>query len=88
MPDSQVMKLDAWRPAPVAKTAAYELRLWMLEHDVSVKVLAGEMRTAESIVTGWRTGKHKPNRPRAVRLEELTSGRVTAASWDETKEAT
>lgn len=77
------MKSDgARRFEPVARDAHFELRLWMLEHDVSVKVLACEVGANETIVTGWRTGRHKPSRGRAVRLEAITDGRVSAASWD------
>lgn len=76
------------RFAPRHRDAAMLLRIWMIEHGVSNKDLSGALGCHEMNVTLWRTGKRKPGRLYAVKLEELTGGRVTAASWDETKEAT
>jgi hypothetical protein len=76
------------RFTPVARDAAFLLRLWMLEHDVSVKVLASALSVHEVRVTSWRTGRNKPDRANAVRLDALTGGLVPAVAWDEPKEAT
>jgi predicted transcriptional regulator len=68
---------------PVVHDASYALRRWMLDHDVSVKRLAAEIGVNEVIISSWRTGKHKPGRTRALKLERLTGGSVAAELWDE-----
>ncbi len=67
------------------RDAAYELACWMYEYRLSGKELAKMLGCSTMAVSRWRSRYTKPKRWLAVKLEELTGGRVTAASWDETK---
>jgi hypothetical protein len=75
------MTSEACRFTPRTRDAAFNLVLWMVEFDVSVKLLAAELGCHPVMVTRWRTGQTKPGRVYALKLEELTSGRVSAVSW-------
>ncbi len=61
--------------------AARTLRIWMAERSLCVKILAAEINICPTIVSKWRSGKNKPSLRAAIKLDEISGGRVPASAW-------
>ncbi len=59
-----------------------ELSIWMLETGLSVKEFAAKVGCEPTQISRIRHGKARPSRSNAVRIEELTGGRVASSAWD------
>lgn len=63
------------------RTASHELSVWMAEQRLSNKETAAKLDCLDNYLSRIRTGRARPGRDLAVKIEELTAGRVAAKAW-------
>lgn len=63
--------------------AAAAIREWREAHGLSQTVCAKRIGVAQSAWNQWESGKGEPRIRFAVRLAELTEGRVPVSIWNE-----
>ena len=67
----------------MSSLAGAAIREWREAHGLSQTVCAKRIGVAQSAWNQWESGKGEPRIKFAVRLAELTEGRVPVAIWAE-----
>lgn len=72
------------KPPIIRKNTKFESTLlddWMNEHDHSTYSFAKLVGIDKSCVQAWRVGSGVPSLIAAIRIEEVTRGKVPCTSW-------
>lgn len=75
------MKPTAGRPPTKARTP---LARWMAWQRITGEELAHVLQVTPSTISKWRLGRASPGRALAAKIERVTDGAVTVASWSST----
>jgi predicted transcriptional regulator len=60
----------------------YHLRTWIAEARPSKAAVARELDVSAGTVSDWLSGRRKPGRAVAAKLERISGGRVPVDCWD------